>query len=61
MSEKDNPALLTIIDSANKIKNYTKGIKNADSFFEDEKSFDAVMMNFIIMGESVSRLSERFK
>lgn len=61
MSEKDNPALLTIIDSANKIKNYIKGIKNADSFFEDEKSFDAVMMNFIIMGESVSRLSERFK
>lgn len=50
MSEKDNPALLTIIDSANKIKNYTKGIKNADSF-EDEKSFDAVMMNFIMMGK----------
>ncbi len=54
MSEKDIPALFSFIDSAGKIKNFTKEIKNADSFFEDEKSFDAVIMNFIIMGESVS-------
>ena len=32
------------IDSANKIRNYIKGIKSADEFFEDEKSFDAVMI-----------------
>jgi uncharacterized protein with HEPN domain len=44
MSEKDLTALLNIIDSANKIRNYIKGIKSADEFFEDEKSFDAVMI-----------------
>jgi uncharacterized protein with HEPN domain len=61
MSEKDLPTALNILDSANKIRIYVKGIKSADKFFEDEKSFDAVMMNFIIMGESVSKLSEKFK
>ncbi|MBK8552103.1 MAG: DUF86 domain-containing protein [Ignavibacteria bacterium] len=61
MSEKDLPTLMNIIDSANKIKAYVKNIKNADVFFEDEKTFDAVMMNFIIMGESVSKLSDGFK
>lgn len=50
MSEKDLPTFLNILDSANKIRIYVKGIKNADKFFEDEKSFDAVMMNFIING-----------
>jgi uncharacterized protein with HEPN domain len=61
MSEKDLPVLLNILDSANKIKAYVKNIKNADKFFEDEKTFDAVMMNFIIMGESVTKLSNVFK
>jgi len=61
MSEKDLPTLLNLLDSANKIRSYVKNLKSADDFFEDEKTFDAVMMNFIIMGESVSKLSAGFK
>ena len=37
MSENDLPTLLNILDSARKIQEFTKHIKNADKFFEDEK------------------------
>ena len=38
-----------------------KHIQDADSFYEDEKTFDAVLINFIVIGESVSRLTETLK
>ena len=44
-----------------KIQLYTRNLKDANKFLEDGKSFDAVMMNFVIMGDAVSKLSEEFK
>lgn len=32
-----------------------------DSFYHDEKTFDAVLLNFVIIGESVARLSDQIK
>ncbi|MEM8901796.1 MAG: DUF86 domain-containing protein [Bacteroidota bacterium] len=61
MSEKDRANFLAILDSCEKIKKFCKGILTADEFYEDEKTFDAVMMNFVVIGEAVSRLSETTK
>ena len=61
MSEKDEANLLAILDSISKIEKFVKDIKDADSFYNDEKTFDAVLVNFVIIGESVSRLTENFK
>lgn len=61
MSEKIKGNLLAIIDSCQKIQRFIKPIEDATAFYEDEKTFDAVLMNFIIIGEAVSRLSEEFK
>ena len=61
MSEKDEANLLAILDSIFKIEKFVKNIKDADSFYNDEKTFDAVLINFVIIGEAVTRLTEQFK
>jgi uncharacterized protein with HEPN domain len=61
MSEKDKGNLLAIIDSCIKIQKFTQNIWDADAFFADEKTFDAVLMNFVIIGEAVTRLTEELK
>ena len=40
---------------------FTDDIIDADTFFSDEKTFDAVLMNFVIIGEAVARLSVELK
>lgn len=57
MSERDTENLLTIIDSCSKIEKFTDEIWGFDQFHENIVVFDAVLMNFIVIGESVSRLS----
>jgi len=57
MFEKDKGNLLAILDSCSKILKFTSDISNAEAFFDDERTFDAVLMNFVIIGESVARLS----
>ena len=61
ISHKDFSCLASIIDSIDKIEKYTGNFKNADEFYGDNQSFDASMMNFIIIGEMVEKLSEDFK
>ena len=61
MYEKDSLNLLSIMDSIAKIIQFTSNQRDPDAFFTDVKSFDAVMMNFIIIGEMVDRISEEFK
>ena len=61
MSDKNIISLKAIIESIEKIEKFTSGISGPDDFNIDEKAFDAVMMNFIIIGEMVSRLSDDFK
>ncbi|HRW74405.1 MAG: DUF86 domain-containing protein [Saprospiraceae bacterium] len=61
MSEKDTGNLAAILESCAKIKKFTADIWDADALFADEKTFDAVLMNFVIIGESVTRLSDRLK
>lgn len=61
MSEKDKANLLAILDSCAKIKLFTRDTAGPDDFYEDERTFDAVLMNFVVIGEAVARLSEELK
>ncbi len=49
-----------IIISANKILSYTEGM-SFDEFVEDEKTIDAVIRNFEIIGEAANKLPEEYK
>ena len=61
MSEKDSHSLEAILDAISKIDSFIKIYSDPDSFYSDEKTFYAVMMNFIVIGEMVLRISEGFK
>ena len=41
MSEKDIANLLAILDSANKVLTFTKDVSDADTFYQDIKTFDS--------------------
>jgi uncharacterized protein with HEPN domain len=61
MSERSSDILISdIIDSGEKIILYTKG-QTYDQFLSDEKTIDAVIRNFEIIGEAANRLPEDFK
>lgn len=57
---RDYGCLLNILESITKIQSYSNGFYSADDFFNHSISFDASMMNFIIIGEMVEKLSEEF-
>jgi uncharacterized protein with HEPN domain len=61
MSSKDKHSLQAILEAISKIHRFTKDHSDPDSFNEDDKAFDAVMMNFIVIGEMVSRISSDTK
>jgi uncharacterized protein with HEPN domain len=61
IKQKDKNCLQNILDSINKIDKYTQLFHNADELYNENKSFDAVLMNFVIIGEMVSKLSDEFK
>ena len=61
MLEKDHANLLAILDAAGKILRFTEDHTDADTFYEDQRTFDAVLMNFVLIGETVSKLSDELK
>lgn len=61
MSKRDNNLLLLdMLESAIKIKKYCKGI-DFDSFVNDDKTVDAVIRNFGIIGEAANRIAADFQ
>lgn len=61
ISHKDFACLLNILESISKIKQYSDPFNDADSFYSDSKSFDAVMMNFVVVGEMAEKITDEFK
>jgi uncharacterized protein with HEPN domain len=61
ITTKDYNCLQSILESVAKIENYIKSFKTADELYQENKSFDAVLMNFIVIGEMAEKLSEDFK
>lgn len=46
-----------MLESIEKVQRYSGKFNNADEFFDDTLAFDATMMNFIVIGEMVEKLS----
>lgn len=59
---KRKPSLLVqdILDSGNKILSYTQN-QSFDEFIDDDKTIDAVIRNFEIIGEAANRLPDEFR
>lgn len=53
--------LKALLESIEKIEIYSSEFTNAEDFYYDQKSFDASMMQFVVIGESISRLDASFK
>ena len=61
MSKRDSQLLLQdILESALKIKRYTSDVE-FETFISDEKTVDAVVRNFEIIGEASNRLDQEFR
>ncbi len=61
MSEREIKNLLEdIYDAAMKIINYTKDM-SFDDFMQDDRTVDAVIRNFEIIGEAANRVPDDFK
>jgi len=61
VSQRDYFCLLNMIDCIDKIKQYSSPFNSADAFWEANQAFEASLMNFIIIGEMVDKLSEELK
>ena len=53
--------LLSFSEAINKIELYSQDFDNGEDFYHDAKSFDASMMQFVVIGEIVARLDETYK
>jgi len=60
MFERDKINIHAILEAISKIFEYSGNYQNADQFYENQRDFDAAMMNFIIIGEMASRLTDTF-
>jgi uncharacterized protein with HEPN domain len=61
MSKRDLVLLLEdILEASLKIKRYSNGL-NFEAFIDDDKTMDAVVRNFEIIGEAANRLSDDFR
>ena len=57
----DSVIIQQILQLIDRIEKYTSIFNSAESFYNDDKAYDATMMNFIVIGESISKLSNDFK
>lgn len=58
MLDKDKANLEDCIYAISHIEEYTQNIFSADDLFADTKTYDAVLMNFVIIAEACKRMSE---
>jgi uncharacterized protein with HEPN domain len=61
MLDRDGAILQMMLETIEKIFLYTSDLKDNIAFEKDIESFDATIMNFIVLGEAVGKLSEEFK
>ncbi|MEA2073220.1 MAG: HepT-like ribonuclease domain-containing protein, partial [Campylobacterota bacterium] len=58
---KNRLQLASIEEAILKIIEYSKEFSNAEDFYHDAKSFDASMMQFVVIAEMIEKLSDDFK
>jgi uncharacterized protein with HEPN domain len=61
MSKRDNQLLIgDMLEATKKIRSYTSGF-NFETFVEDDRTIDAVIRNFEIIGEAANRVHPDFQ
>lgn len=60
-SDRSELNLRGIFESIEKIQEFTASVSSADAFHADVRTFDAVLMNFVVIGELATRLDEPFR
>jgi len=58
VSRRDYYCLLNMLDAIDKIKQYSSSFTSVDDFSDAVQAFDACLMNFIVIGEMVEKLSD---
>ncbi len=53
--------LLAILEAIEKIERYSEPFDDDDDFYHHEMNFDAVMMQFVVIGEMVLKLDDKWK
>lgn len=61
MLNKDYYILLSMIETIEKIIRYTSTYQSAEELYQNDRDFDAAMMNFIVIGEECGKLTEELK
>jgi uncharacterized protein with HEPN domain len=61
MLNKDHYILFSMLETTEKILRYTYGYQSAEELFQNDRDFDATMMNFIVIGEEVGKLTDEVK
>lgn len=61
MLSKDYYIILSVLESINKILRYTAAYQSAEELYQNDRDFDAAMMNFIVLGEESGKLSDSIK
>lgn len=61
MLTKDFFLLQSIHETIEKIERFTSDYSSAEEFYTNDRDFDAAMMNFIVIGEVVGKLSDAIK
>ena len=60
MSERNIANLMLMLEMVEKIQRYVQSIHSLEEFEKDDKTFDACMMDFIVIGELVWKLDDNF-
>ena len=61
MLNKDYYILLSMLETVEKIIRYTSSYHSAEELYQNDRDFDASMMNFIVIGEEVGKLTDDLK
>lgn len=61
MHNKDYYIILSMLETIEKIIRYTTGYHSAEELYQNDRDFDAAMMNFIVIGEQVDKLTDEIK
>lgn len=57
LPEKDRTNLESGLETIRKIETFVDGIESAEQFYEQVLVFDATLMNFVVIGEIVDKIS----
>ncbi len=61
MLDKDEANIRDCLHAIDKIEGYVKGISNADELYERQETYDATLMNFMVIAEACKRISDKLK